>query len=179
MTTWSSSLLTRVEKHLYASEYWEKRCEIPFRAPKHQNNIHLAIFVEPFLQFVLDGRKTVESRFSVHRRPPFGCVRSGDLVLIKESGGPVVAVAEVSNVWYYRLDPAAWEFIRNRFAEQLCVYDPEFWKSKASSYFATLMQFAHVDKLAPLSCSKRDRRGWVVLGSSERQADLFSCAEGG
>ena len=177
MTTWSNSLLTRVEKHLHASEYWGKRCDIAFRAPKPPNSIHLAVFVEPFLQFVLDGRKTVESRFSIHRRPPFGCVRSGDLVLIKESGGPVVAVAEVSSVWYYKLDPSAWDFIRNRFSEQLCVDDSEFWKSKVSSYFATLMQFARVDKLDPLNCSKRDRRGWVVLGASARQVDLFSCVE--
>jgi len=177
MTTWSSSLLARVEKHLFASEYWGKRCEFAFRSPKPQNSIHLAVFVEPFLQFVLDGRKTVESRFSVHRRPPFGCVRSGDLVLIKESGGPVVAAAEVSNVWYYQLDPSSWDFIRSRFGEQLCMDDSEFWKSKASSCFVTLMQFARVDKLDPLNCSKRDRRGWVVLGGSERQADLFSCAK--
>lgn len=174
MTTWSSSLLTRVEKHLHTSDYWGKVCEIDSRPSKRQNSIHLAVFVEPFLQFVLDGRKTVESRFSIHRRPPFGCVRSGDLVLIKESGGPVVAMAEVSNVWYYQLDPSAWNFIRNRFAEQLCMDDSEFWKSKASSYFATLMQFARVDKLDPLNCSKRDRRGWVVLGGADRQVDLFS-----
>lgn len=174
MTTWSSSLLTRVEKHLHASEYWRKRSEIASRARKSPKSIHLAVFVEPFLQFVLDGRKTVESRFSIHRRPPFGCVRTGDLVLIKESGGPIVAMAEVSDVWYYRLDPDAWDFIRTRFAEQLCVEDPEFWKSKASSYFATLMRFARVDKLDPLDCSKRDRRGWVVLEGSARQAHLFS-----
>jgi hypothetical protein len=174
MTTWSSSLLTRFEKHLHASQCWRKSSDIAFRPPKPPKSIHLAVFVQPFLQFVLDGRKTVESRFSIHRRPPFGCVRSGDLVLIKESGGPVVAMAEVSHVWYYRLDPSTWEFIRSKFAEQLCAEDPEFWKSKASSYFATLMQFARVDKLDPLECSKRDRRGWVVLDGSTRQADLFS-----
>jgi len=116
----------------------------------------------------------VESRFSIHRRPPFGCVQSGDLVLVKESGGPVVAVAEISEVWYYQLDQEAWEVIRTRFAKQLCIEDPEFWQSKSSSYFGTLMQIGRVEKLDPLVCSKRDRRGWVVLDGHERQADLFS-----
>ena|ERR1700722_19530448 len=174
MTTWSNSLLTRVEKRLHASDYWGKRCEIAFRAPERKNRVHLAVFVQPFLQFVLEGRKTVESRFSMHRRAPFGCVHPGDLVLIKESGGPVVAIAEVSNVWYYQLNANTRDFIRNRFGEQLCVDDPDFWKSKVSSYFATLMQFARVEKLDPLLCSKRDRRGWVVLGNSALQADLFA-----
>jgi len=152
----------------------EKGHRIPGGAKKNQQSIHLAVFVEPFLQFLLDGRKTVESRFSIHRRPPFGCVHSGDLVLIKASGGPVVAMAEVSNVWYYQLDARAWDLIRNRFGQQLCVEDPGFWKSKESSCFATLMQFARIDKLEPLNCSKRDRRGWVVLGGPQRQSSLFS-----
>jgi hypothetical protein len=142
-------------------------------AGKKEKRIHLAVFVEPFLQFLLEGRKTVESRFSIHRRAPFGCVNSGDLVLIKESGGPVVAVAEVSKVWYYELDESAWDMIRRRFSQQLCVEDPEFWKSKESSCFATLMQFSRIEKLAPLPCSKKDRRGWVVLGGPNRQPELF------
>lgn len=173
MTTWSSSLLAKFEKHLNSQQYRVQGRTLVSRSPERSNGIHLAVFVEPFLQFVLDGRKTVESRFSIHRRPPFGCVSSGDLVLVKESGGPVVAVAEISEVWYYQLDQEAWNFIRTRFAEQLCVEDPEFWESKSSSYFATLMQFARVDRVDPLTCSKRDRRGWVVLNGHQRQSDLF------
>src|SRR5713226_5052497 len=110
MKTWSSSLLTRVEEHLNAHEYWAPRADLLFRARSSSNSLHLAIFVEPFLQFVLDGRKTVESRFSITRRPPFGCVRSGDLVLVKQSGGPVIALAEISQVRYYELDAEGWDF---------------------------------------------------------------------
>lgn len=174
MTTWSISLLTKVEKHLIAHQYWERHNDLLSPSKKRPNSIHLAVFVEPFLQFVLDGRKTVESRFSIHRRPPFGCVKGGDLVLIKESGGPVVALAEIADVWYYELDSNAWEMIRTRFAKQLCANEPEFWESKASSFFATLMRIGRVEKLAPLTCAKRDRRGWVVLQGDDRNADLFS-----
>jgi hypothetical protein len=174
MTAWSSSLLSRVEKILQDQPQWANQSSSLGPVGKKEKSIHLAVFVEPFLQFLLEGRKTVESRFSIHRRAPFGCVNSGDLVLIKESGGPVVAVAEVSKVWYYQLDESAWDVIRSRFSRQLCVEDPEFWKSKAFSCFATLMQFARIDKLEPVSCSKKDRRGWVVLGGPDRQPELFS-----
>lgn len=174
MTAWSSSLLSCVEKTLQDQPHWSNRKRAIGPVGKKEKSIHLAVFVEPFLQFLLEGRKTVESRFSIHRRAPYGCVNSGDLVLIKESGGPVVAVAEVSKVWYYQLDESAWDLIRSRFSRQLCVEDPEFWKSKASSCFATLMQFARIDKLEPVSCSKKDRRGWVVLGRPNRQPELFS-----
>src|SRR5215210_2794220 len=61
--------------------------------------IHLAVFVEPFLDYVLDGSKTVESRFSVNRCAPFGKVSPGDMVLLKRAGGPVVGIARVRTVW--------------------------------------------------------------------------------
>jgi hypothetical protein len=173
MKMWSNSLLARVEEHLQTHEYWGQRVDFLFGTRKRLNSLHLAVFVEPFLQFVLDGRKTVESRFSIHRCAPFHCVRSGDLVLIKRSGGPIIALAEISQVWYYELNQDAWSFIRTRFATQLCVEDPEFWERKASSYFATLMQLGRVERLDPLDCSKRDRRGWVVLNGISQQQVLF------
>ena len=176
MNTWSNSLLARVEERLSAHEYWRRRVDFLFGECKRPNSLHLAVFVEPFLQFVLDGRKTIESRFSIYRRPPFGCVRSGDLVLVKRSGGPVIALAEISQVWYYELDAEGWDFIRTRFASQLCIEGPEFWQRKSSSCFATLMQFERVEELDPLPCSKRDRRGWVVLNRCPEQPELFSNA---
>src|ERR1700680_4435376 len=65
--------------------------------------IHLAVFVEPFLGYVLDGSKTVESRFSVNRCAPFGKVSRGDVVLLKRAGGAVVGIARVRTVWSYQL----------------------------------------------------------------------------
>ena len=171
--TWSNSLLERMEELFDSDESWgipsEPECEIGQRT----KTLHLAVFVQPFLDFLLDGRKTVESRFSINRCPPYECVESGDLVLVKQSGGPIVAVAEVSNVWFYELDSEARDFIRSRFSRQLCVDGPEFWERKAASCYATLMKFSRVEPVEPIPCSKRDRRGWVVLGPSQSQPSLF------
>src|SRR3954453_16131391 len=79
--------------------------------------IHLAVFLEPFLGYVLNGSKTVESRFSVNRCAPFGKVHQGDVVLLKRSGRPVVGIARVQTVWSYHLDQSSWVFIRKHFAE--------------------------------------------------------------
>lgn len=46
-----------------------------------ENRIHLAILTEPYLEWILSGKKTVESRFSIHRVPPFGVVSPGDAFL--------------------------------------------------------------------------------------------------
>jgi len=136
----------------------------------------LAVFVEPFLSFLLEGRKTIESRFSVNRCAPYHSVKAGDLVVIKMSGGPIVAVAEVSRVWFYELDEKGLDIIRTRFGRQLCIDDPEFWERKAAACYGTLMQFAWIKAVEPVPCLKRDRRGWVVLEQSEQQS-LFKNKE--
>jgi dephospho-CoA kinase len=134
--------------------------------------VHLAVFVEPFLQFVLDGRKTIESRFSSVRCPPYGCVRTGDVVLLKRTGGPVVGLCEVGETWSYTLDRNSWSVIRREFTEALCAQDPEFWTSRAHASYATLMRVRNVRSIHPIRWEKRDRRGWVVLRSG-LSAPLF------
>lgn len=175
MAIWSKTLLDTVATRLGGHEYWKRRVDAASNDPERALGVHLAVFVEPFLQYLLEGRKTIESRFSIHRRPPFGCVEPGDLILVKQSAGPIVALAEVSSVWYYELDASARDFIRSRFSEQLCIDDPDFWDAKAEACYATLMQLARVERLKPFACEKRDRRGWVVLRStSEVQPSLFA-----
>src|SRR5947208_15176323 len=78
--------------------------------------IHLAVFVEPFLGYVLDGSKTVESRFSVNRCAPFGKVRQGDVALLKRPGAPVVGIACVRTVGSALLDESACGIVGPRFA---------------------------------------------------------------
>ena len=173
MLAWSKSLLDVLDECLAENAFWTPNSGAGRDGLTSTRSVHLAVFVQPFLRFLLEGRKTIESRFSVHRRAPSECVRTGDIVFVKESGGPIVAAAEVSDVWYYHLDPSAREFIRKRFAKQLCV-EPEFWERKADSCYATLMQFSHIHRLHPINCMKRDRRGWVVLASSNAQKALFS-----
>ena len=171
--TWSNSLLERMEELFDTDESWGIPARPEGEGSNRTKTLHLAIFVQPFLDYLVDGRKTVESRFSINRCPPYQSVESGDLVLVKQSGGPIVAVAEVSDVWFYELDPEARDFIRSRFSTQLCIEGPEFWERKAASCYATLMKFSRVESVEPIPCSKRDRRGWVVLGSSQPQPSLF------
>jgi hypothetical protein len=134
--------------------------------------IHLAVFVEPFLGYVLDGSKTVESRFSVNRCAPFGRVSQSDVVLLKRAGGPVVGIAQVRAVWSYHLDKSSLRLIRKRFAEALHAQDPGFWEQRREATYATLMSIEHVLGLKPLEWKKRDRRGWVVIRSMG-QPSLF------
>jgi len=131
--------------------------------PASPERAHLAVMHEPYLSYVLAGRKSVESRFSRHRVAPFGQVGLGDLLLLKSQSGPVTGVARVAHVDSYRLDPVIWASIRNRFSAALCVTDERFWVERREARYATLMRLAAALAVEPLVLEKRDRRPWVVL----------------
>jgi hypothetical protein len=135
--------------------------------------VHLAIFVEPFLTAVLDGRKTVESRFGVHRRPPYRCVDAKDIILIKRSGGPIVGVAQAGAATFHELSPAVLSDIRERFAFQLFALDEDFWESRADKQYATLIELNDPAEVTPFPFPKRDRQGWVIIDRRpEREPQL-------
>ncbi|NVM29292.1 MAG: ASCH domain-containing protein [Candidatus Helarchaeota archaeon] len=134
--------------------------------------IHLAIFVEPYLKYILEGKKTVESRFSVNRIAPYKKVHRGDIVLLKRSGGPIVGLCMITDVWFYRLDPKTWLNIKKEFSQYLCVQDPSFWSARENASYATLMKLGHIIRIEPTIYKKRDRRGWVVLNSREKTSKL-------
>lgn len=133
------------------------------RTRQKDRQFHLAVFVEPFLGYILDGRKRVESRFSKRPIPPYGSVSRGDWIALKQAAGPVVGVCEVGDVWFYELDETIVEELKEKFSVALCAMDPEFWRRKASARFLTLMEIRDVHTFSPFFISKRDRRGWVRL----------------
>lgn len=124
--------------------------------------IHLAVFVEPYLSAVLQSRKTIESRFAVHRRPPYGCIEPEDYILLKQSGGPVVGVVLAKSATFYQLSPSVLAQLRLRFADKLFANDDQFWESRALKQYATLIELQEPLKITPLPIVKRDRQAWVT-----------------
>lgn len=130
--------------------------------------VHLGVFVEPFLEAILDGRKTVESRFALHKCAPFARVRPGDVILLKRSGGPVVGIAVAGEARYYELDARKLDDIRERYASQIFAEDDEFWEARAEKRFATLIDIDEVAKIDNIEIEKRDRRGWVTYTTASQ-----------
>jgi hypothetical protein len=135
--------------------------------------VHLAVLVEPYLEFILQGRKTVESRFSIHRVAPYRQVGQHDVILLKRAGGPIVGVCQAENVWFYKLTPTSLDEIASRFGRAICPVDDQFWTDRRHAGYATLIKLSRVHRTEPLAFPKKDRRGWVVLKHSELQDTLF------
>ena len=125
--------------------------------------IHLAIFKEPYLQFIADGKKTIETRFSQKKFPPYDAIDKGDIMLLKRSGGPVVGLCLVDQTWFYQLDADSLDLIREKFGAAICPEDESFWDARAEALFASLIWVSHFSPLDPFTVAKTDRRGWVVF----------------
>jgi hypothetical protein len=125
---------------------------------------HLIVVNEPYLSAMIAGRKTIESRWSKKRTPPFGRVNRGDVLILKEVSGPIRAIAAIARVEAFGpLPPGGACRIMDQHREELALEDA-FRERKQDDPFGTLMFLGEVRSVQPLALVKRDRRSWVMLG---------------
>ena len=138
------------------NDYWVKKL-----LHMHFNQVHLAIMVEPYLSLLLQGKKTIESRFSQRKMLPFHQVSKGDIVILKKSGGDIVGVFEAKDIHYFELKSEEdVKAIRNEYNQQLCCSD-EFWNRKMKSHYATLIVVGQLMELTPIHVSFKNRLSWI------------------
>lgn len=128
---------------------------------------HVAILLRPYLQMMLDGRKTIESRFTLRPLPPYRRISAGDTIFFKASAGPYMAKAKAKRVEFLdRLTVGRMREIYRRYNRSICG-TPDFWTSKKYSRYGTLIWLSSIEatvhgpELAP-------SRGlaWFVLNGS-------------
>ena len=174
----TEDLVARLKECTYGNCFWKRHLEGLSAFTPSAFSVHLAVLLEPYLGYILEGSKTVESRFSKNRTAPFKLVDRGDVVLLKRSAAKGISgLCVVSNVWFYELNADSWNEIRGEFTTALRAEDPSFWNQRKSAHFATLMRISHAQALPPIEIPKRDRRGWVVLRSEKQPFRIFSEAE--
>lgn len=127
-------------------------------------SIHVAILMRPYLQMILDGRKTIESRLTMRPIAPYQAVAAGDRIFFKASAGPFMGTAVAEEVFFFGdLNRAKVMQLRNRFNGEVCG-DSAFWDWKRDSRYATFLRLAQVQ---PTSTGPRlaPSRGpaWFVL----------------
>ncbi len=127
---------------------------------------HLAIFKGEGAEKILSGKKTIESRLSKRKNPPYGVISAGDLVYIKPSGQDIIGQFRVKKVIFYDgLDLSDLSNLREKYGKELAIGE-DYWKGKESSRYGSLIFIGEVDPFitSPIKIPKKDLRGWVVLG---------------
>lgn len=125
--------------------------------------IHLAVVNEPYLRFILQGPKTIESRFVMHRTAPYRQVSPGDIVLMKRAGQAVQAYFIAGEAMDYESTPEILGRLRETYSEAICA-DADFWRVRADKRYITLISIRTVGRMqTPLAVVKRDKRAWVTI----------------
>lgn len=126
-------------------------------------NYHLVILKKPYLDMILSGRKTIESRLTKGRTAAFGRVEAGDKLFLKASGGPVCATATAADVEYYpHLTPETVVQIRRQHGAEIGG-DDAVWNELMDRKCGFLVWLGDVERIEPVVIEKKDWRAWVVL----------------
>lgn len=163
-TKWKEKLIKMLENQIFvdakAADFYKVH-----KINKTQIGIHLAIFTEPFLSLLLKGEKSIESRFSINKVPPFEKVSEGDIVFVKKSGGEVIGYFIAGKASYYSApNEAKLEHIKKNFSKAIgthCVNG--FWESRHHAKHISLIEVKFITKLKPLKIDKRDRTAWSIV----------------
>ena len=127
---------------------------------------HLAILTQPFLDLILDGKKTIESRFTKVRCLPYNRIAAGDIVIMKKSGGLVLGEFTVSKVKTFTdTTPDDISKIAGKYGREIgSDVQDDFWECRQKTKYVTLMYISNpVRYESPYPFPKKDRRGWVLL----------------
>lgn len=132
---------------------------------------HLAIFKGDGAEKILSGKKTIESRFSRVKNPPYGVISRGDLVYIKPSGKDIIGQFRVTKVIFFDgLDQIDLRHLQKRYEKELAA-GKEYWEKNKNSRYATLIFIGDSSRFitSPIKNSKKDLRGWVVLQPGQKR----------
>jgi ASC-1-like (ASCH) protein len=160
---WKGKLISYIVEQLKDDPKWENTIERVLI--DSTIGVHLAIFNEPFLSLILNGEKKIESRFSINKISPYGKVKKGDVIILKESGGFIKGIFIAGDVWFYHnLDKSSMRHIESQYGELICsAYDKEFWENRNRANYASLIEVKKIKKLPSYRSEKKDRSAWSVL----------------
>lgn len=125
--------------------------------------IHLAICKEPYIQYMISGLKTIESRITKNKTIPFGKVKKDDVVILKRSSGPVLAIFTVKDVISLDNQTFNLDSIRENYQDQLCIQD-DWWEVKKDAQYASLICIEEIVPLTPIIFSlEKNRQAWIII----------------
>ncbi len=138
--------------------------QLPIKTYKNieRRNLHLGIFTEPYLSLMLNGEKTIESRFSKRKMLPYEKITKDDIVIIKKSCSDVVGYFTIKDIKFFDLKTTDIATIKKTYNKELCVSE-NFWIEKQNSEYATLIFIKEIRLLKPFKINKRGMSTWLKL----------------
>ncbi len=122
---------------------------------------HVAIMKSSwgFLEKIKDGRKTVESRWYLSKRAPWGRVKAGDKIFFKDSGKPVGLKATTDNVLQFEnLTPSRVKEILHTYGSRIGIEKKDltnFYNDLKDKKYCILVFLKNPQPVKPFNINKR------------------------
>ena len=125
---------------------------------------HVAIVRSGVAARLLSGEKTIESRFTRTRRPPFDSVSVGDVIHFKVSGGDVIGTSRVRRlVRYADLTPTRLRSLERRYGRRLAT-TPAYWTQRRDCRFGVLIWLTPLrPAVTPPAIPRQFGNAWVEV----------------
>jgi ASC-1-like (ASCH) protein len=142
---------------------------------------HLAIMHKVFLDKILQGEKTIESRFSKSKIIPYHSVKKGDRIFFKYSGGKIVSVASVKLAQYYKKPEDTQkikDFVFQRYKDLGFNNKQEagkFFRGKGNKNYVSFFFLDPIKLITPFKINKKgygQRAGWISVDNISTLKDL-------
>ncbi len=106
---------------------------------------HIAILQRQYLDLILSGIKTIESRLTGNALAPFGKIQRGQRIYFKQSAGPFRATAIADKVDFYdNLAPAKLRQLYDQYNDRVCGAHDYWFVTKARAKYATFVTLRDV-----------------------------------
>lgn len=138
-------------------------CEIKSRGCKILDfkNIHLAIFDLETINKIKTGEKVYESRWTQKKSRPYNKIQNDDLVIIKESCGPVVGFYIAEEVLFYEISEDVYEIMKKYGLVFSTKNEQQIYIS--SKKYITIMKIDNPVFFAPFFIEKKDSQTWACF----------------
>lgn len=131
-------------------------------------SIHLAIFSGPYFDYILKGIKTYESRFTKNKMLPYKRVKPNDIIIVKESSGPVVGYFYAGDCLFFDFQHDDINEVFKKYKKSLCI-DDEFINYKKNSNYATLIGVSKYASIKPFKIDKKGMSTWLILKEGKNE----------
>ncbi|GMR18916.1 MAG: hypothetical protein BMS9Abin34_038 [Patescibacteria group bacterium] len=124
---------------------------------------------------ILSGQKEIESRWYKVKHPPWGRIKSGEVVYFKDSGGPVAVKTEVDKVVQFSdLTPKKVKEILYKYGQAAGLgidRIPEFFKMFKDKRYCILIFLRNPKKVKPFEIDKSGfgaMSAWISVGDVDK-----------
>ena len=124
---------------------------------------HLAILKKKYLDLILSGDKTLECRLTKIACTPYENAGSGQTILLKFSGGPLIAQARIDKVRFFKdLTPERIRAIHRKY-NHLIQAEDDFYRQRSNSRFGTLIWLKDVREIEPIRIIRKGMQAWLTF----------------